>query len=149
MEFREKVIQHYRQQLQDKIDAFRDRIAALSEDSRNDAKGSAGDKHETALSMMHIEQEKASRKLAEFLEQKAVLDRIDRQPVPSRIALGSLFTANEIGLFVSAALPKITVDGRTVMAFSPASPLGRQVLGKQEGDQFEMGGSVYRIGQLS
>jgi hypothetical protein len=32
-------------------------IAALTEDSKNDAKGSSRDKHETALSMMHIEQE--------------------------------------------------------------------------------------------
>jgi hypothetical protein len=37
-------------------------IAALTEDSKNDAKGSAGD-HETALSMMHIEQEKLNYKL--------------------------------------------------------------------------------------
>jgi hypothetical protein len=41
---------------------FRDMIA-LTEDSKNDAKGSAGDKHETALSMMHIEQEKLNYKL--------------------------------------------------------------------------------------
>jgi hypothetical protein len=39
----------------------------LTEDSKNDAKGSAGDKHETALSMMmHIEQEKLNYKLREL-----------------------------------------------------------------------------------
>jgi hypothetical protein len=42
-------------------------IAALTEDSKNDAKGSAGDKHETALSMMHIEQEKLNYKLRKWL----------------------------------------------------------------------------------
>jgi hypothetical protein len=36
------------------------------EDSKNDAKGSAG-KHETALSMMHIEQEKLNYKLRKWL----------------------------------------------------------------------------------
>jgi hypothetical protein len=108
MTFKEKVYQHYRQQVQDKADVFRDRISALTEDSKNDAKGSAGDKHETTLSMMHLEQEKLNHKLAEILEQQSVLERIDPQNIPVRIGLGSLVTANGILLFVSAALPKIT-----------------------------------------
>ena len=44
----------------------------LSIDSTASGKGSAGDKHETALSMMHIEQEKLNRKLTEILEQKVL-----------------------------------------------------------------------------
>jgi hypothetical protein len=56
MTFKQKIQQHYVQLVQDRIDVFKDMIAALTEDSKNDAKGSAGDKHETALSMMHIEQ---------------------------------------------------------------------------------------------
>ena len=63
MTFKQKIYNYYVQLVQDKIDAFRDMIAALMEDSKNDAKGSAGDKHETALSMMHIEQEKLKSKL--------------------------------------------------------------------------------------
>jgi hypothetical protein len=45
-------------------------LLRLQEDSKNDAKGSAGDKHETALSMMHIEQEKLNYKLREVVTQK-------------------------------------------------------------------------------
>ena len=63
MTFKQKIHQYYTRQVQDKIDVFRDMIAALTEDSKNDAKGSAGDKHETALSMMHLEQEKLNYKL--------------------------------------------------------------------------------------
>ena len=63
MTFKQKIHQHYLQQVQDKMDVFRDMIAALTEDAKNDAKGSAGDKHETALSMMHIEQEKLNHKI--------------------------------------------------------------------------------------
>src|SRR6187402_1672963 len=111
MTLKQKIHTHYLRQVQDKIDVFRDMIAALTEDARNDAKGSAGDKHETALSMMHIEQEKLSHKLSEALEQKAILDRIDATSVHHKIALGSLVRANGILLFVSAALPKINIDG--------------------------------------
>jgi predicted RNA methylase len=69
MIFKQKIYQYYLQLVQDRIDVFRDMIAALTEDSKND-KGSAGDKHETALSMMHIEQEKLNYKLREVVTQK-------------------------------------------------------------------------------
>ena len=74
---KQQILQQHQQLLQDKIDVFRDMISGLTEDAQNDAKGSAGDKHETALSMMHIEQEKLNHKLKEILNQKAILDKID------------------------------------------------------------------------
>ncbi|MDI1255178.1 MAG: hypothetical protein PSV16_03675 [Flavobacterium sp.] len=145
MTFKQKIHTHYQQQIQDKIDVFRDMIAALTEDSKNDAKGSAGDKHETALSMMHIEQEKLNHKLSETLEQKAILDRIDAASVHQKIALGSLVQANGILLFVSAALPKISVEGKNIIALSPQSPLGSKLMGNEIGFSFEINGTKYKI----
>lgn len=148
MTFKQKIHQHYLQQVQDKIDVFKDMIAALTEDSKNDAKGSAGDKHETALSMMHIEQEKLNRKLAEILDQKAILDKIDANASLSKIALGSLVQANGMLLFVSTALPKITVEEKTIIAVSPQSPLGNKLMGNQVGFEFDINGTIYRIEQI-
>lgn len=140
-----KVLAYYKQQVEDKLDAFHDMIAALTEGAQNDAKGSAGDKHETALSMMHLEQEKLNHKIAEFLEQQAVLGKINPDTVNTRVVLGSLVTANGHHLFVSAALPKITVDGITILALSPQSPLGAAMMGKEVGDSFEVNGTKYSI----
>ena len=119
MTFKQKTHQYYQQLVQDREDAFRDMITALTEDSKNDAKGSAGDKHETALSMMHIEQEKLNRKLREVLDQKIVLDKIDASTTAETIIVGSLVKANGIFLYLSVALPKITIDGINVIALSP------------------------------
>ncbi len=142
------VLAYYRQSVQDRIDAFRDMIAALAEDSRNDAKGSAGDKHETALSMMHLEQEKLNRKLAELYAQRDILQKIDAAVVHSRTAVGSLVVANGMLLFVSAALPKITVDGTSVIAVSPQSPLGMELMGKEAGSSFTVGNTRYTITEI-
>ncbi|OYQ34072.1 hypothetical protein CHU92_12105 [Flavobacterium cyanobacteriorum] len=144
-DLKHKILSYYKQQTQDRIDAFRDMIAALTEGAANDAKGSAGDKHETTLSMMHLEQEKLNAKLAEFLEQKRVLDKINPDATGERISIGSLVQANNMYLFLSAALPKITVDGITVIALSPQSPLGSALIGKQKGDTFKIGTSGYVI----
>ena len=131
--------------VQDRIDVFRDMISALTEDSKNDAKGSAGDKHETALSMMHIEQEKLNHKLSEFIAQKAILDKINPENVAAKVALGSLVQANGILLYVSAALPKINMEGKNIIALSPQSPLGEKLMGNEVGFSFEINGSKYSI----
>ena len=143
--FKQKTHTYYLQLVQDRIDVFRDMISALTEDSKNDAKGSAGDKHETALSMMHIEQEKLNYKLSEVLAQKAVLDKMDPLKVVDSIALGSLVKANGIYLYLSVALPKVVIEGINVIALSPQSPLGSQLMGNPIGFTFEINGTSYCI----
>jgi len=142
---KQKVLQRYHQILQDRIDIFKDMISGLTEDAQNDAKGSAGDKHETALSMMHIEQEKLNYKLQEILAQKAILDKIDALAKHTKIALGSLVKANGMLLFVSAALPKITIEDTTIIAVSPQSPLGNKLMGNTIGFAFEINTTKYII----
>jgi hypothetical protein len=145
MTFKQKIHTHYLQLVQDRIDVFKDMIVALTEDSKNDAKGSAGDKHETALSMMHIEQEKLNRKLREVLDQKTVLDKIDAITIAETIIVGSLVKANGIYLYLSVALPKINVEGINIIALSPQSPLGNKLMGNQKGFTFEINGTKYLV----
>ena len=145
MTFKEKILHNYKQIVNDRIDVFQDMILALTEDSKNDAKGSAGDKHETALSMMHIEQEKLNKKLAENITQKNILDKIDVNKNSNKIALGSLIQTNGMLLFMSTALPKIVVDNKTIIAVSPQSPLGNKLLGNEIGFSFEMNNSKFVI----
>ncbi len=139
------ILLHYKQLLQDRIDVFQDMISGLTTDAQNDAKGSAGDKHETALSMMHLEQEKLNYKLREIVEQKSILDKIDSSSVHLHVALGSLVQANGLLLFISTALPKITVEDKTVFALSPQSPLGSLLMGNTVGHSFELNGKTYLI----
>jgi transcription elongation GreA/GreB family factor len=142
---KKQVLDRYHQILQDRIDVFRDMISGLTEDAQNDAKGSAGDKHETALSMMHLEQEKLNHKLKEILDQKAILDKIDPNANHNKIALGSMVKANGMLLFISAALPKINIDQSTIIAVSPQSPLGSKLMGNSEGFTFEINASQFTV----
>lgn len=148
MTFKQKIQTHYLQLVQDRIDVFKDMIVALTEDSKNDAKGSAGDKHETALSMMHIEQEKLNRKLREVLDQKTILDKIDAANVSKNIIVGSLIRANGIYLYLSVALPKINVEEVSIIALSPQSPLGNKLLGNEVGFTFEINSTKYLIEEI-
>ena len=120
-------------------------ISDLAQDAQNDAKGSAGDKHETALSMMHLEQEKFNQKLAEIIGQKNGIDKIDADAIHAKVALGSLVQTNEMLFYISAALPKITIDNKTIIAVSSESPLGSQLLGKSPGDMVLINSNRFEI----
>lgn len=148
MTLKQKIHQQYQQLVNDRVDVFQDMILALTEDSKNDAKGSAGDKHETALSMMHIEQEKLNKKLSEVLSQKAVLDKIDVNKSSIKVALGSLVKTNNLTVYISVALPKITIDDQNIFAISPQSPLGQKLLGNEVGFEFEINGKEYLITEI-
>jgi transcription elongation GreA/GreB family factor len=149
MTFKQKIKQQHLLLLQDKIDVYQDMISGLSDDAQNDAKGSAGDKHETALSMMHLEQEKITQKLTEAIALQGILDRIEVSKTNSTIALGSSVKVNALQLFVSAALPKITVEGITVLSVSPQSPLGSQLMGKKQGDKVVVNGTTFTINEVA
>jgi len=142
---KQQILQRYKEMLQDRIDVFQDMISGLTIDAQNDAKGSAGDKHETALSMMHLEQEKLNHKLKEILEQKAILDQIDGSQMHKIVTLGSLVQTNGMLLFISTALPKITHENNTIFALSPQSPLGSKLMGNAVGFEFVLNDKPYSI----
>ena len=148
MTLKQQILSRYKELLQDRIDVFQDMISGLTIDAQNDAKGSAGDKHETALSMMHIEQEKLTYKLKEILEQKAILVKIDASQTHKKVALGSLVQANGMTLFISTALPKLIIAEKTIFAISAQSPLGSKLMGNEVGFSFDMNGKEYRIESL-
>lgn len=145
MTFKQKIKSHYQNLLSEKISELRFMISDLAQDAQNDAKGSAGDKHETALSMMHLEQEKLNQKLAEIIAQKNVVDKIDADAIHTKVALGSLVQTNEMLFYISAALPKIQLENKTIIAVSPQSPLGSQLMGKSLGDEVEINKNRFQI----
>lgn len=139
------IIKQYHQLLQDKIDVYQDLINSLTEDAQNDAKSSAGDKHETTLSKLHIEQEKIAVKIKEALEQQSILLKLDIDQISDKVILGSLVKTNHLTVLVATALPKINFENQNIFAISPQSPLGIQIMGKQVNDEFLVNNVNYQI----
>jgi transcription elongation GreA/GreB family factor len=48
-------------------------------------------------------------------------------------------------LFISAALPKLSIENKTIFALSPQSPLGSKLMGNEVGFEFDMNGKPYTI----
>ncbi|GGD25782.1 hypothetical protein [Flavobacterium orientale] len=142
---KQQIIQHYNQYLNDRITSLREMIVGLTEDSKNDAKGSAGDKHETGLAMMHLEQEKLNQKLSEVLATQHKFLKIDYTISSNQVVLGSLVQANDTFFLMAVALPKIEVEGKSVFGMSPQSPLGELFMGREINESITFNGKNYSI----
>lgn len=148
MNFKEKVCEQFRQLLHDKISSQQKVLLELRQSASNETKSSAGDKHETALAMLQIEQANSGSQLSELLLQKKLFDKIGHKTKRVKIAQGSLIKTNQGYLFLSIALGKVSVEGTIVIALSPQSPLGSRLVGLGVNDSVEMNGKSYVVERI-
>lgn len=149
MTLKEKVYSHYLKTINDKIQLLQYTLYDLKESGSNETKSTAGDKHETALAMLQIEQENKRTQLSDALTQKAALEKINPIVAALRIISGSLVKTNRGFFFISIALGKALIDGISVIAISPQSPLGMQLMGLSTGDVTEINNNRYVIESIS
>lgn len=134
MTLKEKIYRHFLKILHTKLDMLQQVLADLKESGSNETKSTAGDKHETALAMLQIEQANTRGQLQEVLIQKAALEKINPAISASMIVNGSLVKTNRGHLFISVALGKAVIENITVIALSPQSPLGEKLIGLKIGE---------------
>ena len=149
MHLKEKIHGACRQILQDKIIALQQNLLELQQSAANETKSTAGDKHETALAMLQIEQENKRTQLKELQIQQAAFNKIDPAHVSAEILNGALVETNKGYFFISVALGKIIHDGLTVYALSLTSPLGQKMRGLRAGRNLEVNGTSYSILSVS
>jgi len=131
--------------LQTKITTVQKGIQEAQTAANQETKSSAGDKYETGRAMMQLEKEKYTRQLAELLKLKKVLDQMGTPKVHSESILGSLVTTNQGNYYLSISVGKILLEEQIYFAISPASPLGRLLLGKKLGEQFSFRNQAFSI----
>ncbi len=148
MSLKEKIYRHYLQLATEKKDRLQQVLTDLAESGANETKRTAGDKHETALAMVQIEQAQKQEQLAEAKQQKAVMEKINPVNKANIVCLGSLINTDKGYFFVCTALPKAVVEGVTVMAVSPQSPLGQQLMGRQVGDTVTVNDRSFYINSI-
>jgi len=145
MTLKQKVHDHYLRLINEKVTLLQQVLSDLKESGSNETKSTAGDKYETALAMLQIEQANTHAQLKEVLEQKAILEKLNPAVAAASIVHGSLIKTNRGWLYLSIALGKVTVDNIAVIALSPQSPLGIKLMGLKEGGIAEINNNQYII----
>lgn len=149
MTLKQKIHFHYLQVADEKVKHLQQVLDELKESGSNETKSTAGDKHETTLAMLQIEQEQKRNQLKDAQLQKAEIEKINTGIVAVCIVKGSLIKTNKGYLFMSAALGKAVVDGVAVTALSPQSPLGSKLMGLRVGDTALFNSMHYMIEKIA
>jgi transcription elongation GreA/GreB family factor len=145
MSLKENIHEHYLQLVLASIRRLHGLLADLKESGANETKSTAGDKHETALAMLQLEQEKVRNQLAEAQHQLALLHTLQPTAVHTVVASGSLVKTNRGYLYVSIAAGKTLVNDQVVIALSAQSPLGQQLLKLRAGQTATVNQTSYYI----
>src|SRR6478672_5489276 len=119
MPFTKKLVyDHFLEILNKKLLLVENDLKDLHASAAGETKSTAGDKHETALAMLQIEQANKNKKKEELLIQKAVMEKIDPQLKTIAVVQGSLVKTQQHYFFISAALGKIMIETAQVFAIS-------------------------------
>lgn len=132
-----EVHQACEQQLQERINRLAQEMQALKDAYGEETKSSAGDKYETSREMIQAEREKLAASLEDARQQMARLTSLAPDKVHDTVQSGSLVETMQGWYYVSAGIGKVQDLEMEVFALSPASPVAREMLGKQAGDTFE------------
>ena len=145
MNFKENVYLLCKELLNEKIKHIKQTLQDLSTSAANETKSTAGDKHETALAMLQLEQENNRKQLSDLIQQQVLFEQINPLNISHFILKGSLVTTDQGYFFISIALGKIQYKEKTIFAISPLAPLGQKLMSHHPGDSIELNGRTYFI----
>ena len=131
--------------LNDQIENLQNQISSLSEDAQNDAKSSAGDKHETGLAMMHLEQEKLNAKLTEFFDMQHIALKLSEIKTIDKVVLGSIVKTNKTVFYVSVPIKPVNYKNTQVFCVSIHAPLIQSLLNKEVGAEVTFNNISHKI----
>lgn len=133
------------QKVSARIQTLRQMIDDVQSASNAETKSSAGDKFETTRAMMQLEKDKSTLQLAYAFEEKKVLDQININQTFNLVKAGALITTSIGVYFLANSGGKQQLNDQTVYVISTLSPIGKQLLGKKKGDQFDWKGKSVKI----
>lgn len=124
-------------------------LEQAQEASNDDTKSSAGDKFETGREMAQQDINRNKQLLADAQQQKAVLLALADVVETAKVRSGSLVITNNGNFYISISAGQLQLTGETYFAISAASPIGKLLIGKATGEQFEFNGRSYQIKNIT
>jgi transcription elongation GreA/GreB family factor len=144
-ELKKSIISHCVNLIEKQISGLRSEIADLSAGAQNENKSTAGDKHETSRAMMHLEQEKLMKRIAELELQLNQMHQIQNAEHGNQKANGVLYECDRVNIMVATGLGKIEIDNISCFVVSRQSPIAIQLSGKKVNDTIVMNKETFTI----
>lgn len=142
---KQHLFDYCQRQVEERISRIQGAMVDAQEASNNDTKSSAGDKYETGRAMMQLELDKNRTQLKEAKGLQQVLSNINPEKTHETVQLGSLASTSMGNLYISVSLGRALIEGESYIFISPASPIGKALLGKKATESAVFNGKTIEI----
>tara|TARA_B110000977_G_C11000555_1_gene463636 strand:- start:208 stop:666 length:459 start_codon:yes stop_codon:yes gene_type:complete len=148
LNFKENLHRYCVALVQEKLAMLQQQINARKNDLESASKSSAGDKHETARAMIHLEQEKLGMQFMDVEKQRNLLSQIVVSTY-STIQSGTLIITDKAIFYISVGLGKVLFNEQDIYVISPVSPLAQAFLYSKSLETIVFQSSTYNIISIS
>lgn len=128
----------------ERIERINTAIRTAQNAANEESKSSMGDKYETTRAMMHLEKEKLFGQLQEASLLKKALAQV-RSKSSDTAQLGSLIETQTGTYYLAISIGRVELDKASYFVISPASPIGKLLLGKKATDEVMFNGRKISI----
>lgn len=145
VKLKEQLIDYCELEIQNKRKVLESLIKDAQQSANSETKSTAGDKHDTARAMAHLEQEKNSQQLKVLKDQERAIDELKKTTESKKASFGSLVKTNKGIYFIGLGLGKLEINNQQVFSISPISPIALKLKDLEKGSKFEFNGNEFTI----
>lgn len=120
-----------------RLNRLQNQIEEIAQALTSETKSSAGDKHETGRAMLQLEREKLGVQLAEAEQMQVLLKKVEAAAEYQTIGLGSLVITDKQSYYIAISAGQFSYNEASLFCISPATPIGKLLLGKRIGDTIQ------------
>ena len=137
------------------LDYVEERIARIQTEinsaqlsANQETKSSAGDKYETGRAMAQLDIERNMFQLKEAEKLRSILRNLPKTTVANMVVPGALVITNKGKFFLAISIGTVKLNGEPYFIISADSPIGKLLLGKQQGSTFNWNNTEYKISEI-
>ena len=134
--------------VQDRIKNAESAMQNAQQSANSEERSTAGDKHDTARAMSHLEQEKSAKYLDEAIKLKRALSELLKAQPSDVIDFGSLVVTNQGVYFIALSIGATKLNDVNYFIVSPTSPIAIAFKGLKAGDAATFNGRNFIIEEV-
>jgi len=134
--------------VQDRIQNAENAMQNAQQSANSEEKSTAGDKHDTARAMAHLEQEKSAKQLDEAVKLKRALSELLKAKSSGKIDFGSLVITNKGTYYIALSIGAVKLNAINYFIVSPTSPIAIAFKGLKAGDTATFNGNDFAVEEV-
>ncbi|WP_281613934.1 3-oxoacyl-ACP synthase [Flammeovirga sp. SubArs3] len=146
-DFKTRLKNHCKEIVVQKIKSAEEAMNSAQNSANAETRSTAGDKHDTARAMAHLEKEKMGEQLSQNLQLLRVIEEL-KENDETTIGPGSLVVTNVGMYYLSISLGQVTFDNQLVFVISTQSPIGKLFVGKSQNDEVTFNGRKFTVKEV-